>query len=250
MISISQLLHGRPVLRGKPCNAHRRCLDEAWADRVYAYPFRHELGGKYLGERSKRRFRSGVDAQVPSRRTLGERREDNRAALADERGEALSCEERALRVDVEHVVVCGFGNRVERPELRDTGIDEEKVEAPELLLHHRTQCVDVCQVCRIGSHHQSLRVELTACGVEVPLVTASEEHLRTLVQQRLDGGESHPVRSTDDGRFLSRVLAHWNSPSLAATTSRRGVQHDDPVFGSARRAESDEAEHVRTESEG
>jgi len=111
----------------------------------------------------------------------------DRSAVRHQRQRLLHGEERALDVDAERLVEVLFGDRSQRSKFAATGICEDDVEVPLLLLHRRVQPVKIREVGHIALHPGDMVADQFHGGIKLGLTPASDEDIRAFCDESLCG---------------------------------------------------------------
>jgi hypothetical protein len=107
-------------------------------------------------------------------------------------------------------------------ELAATGVGEQYVHSPVLLLHRRVQPVEIGQVGHVAADPDRPAADLLDRGVQVGLAAAGDDHLGPLGREPLGGGQPDAAGPTgNDRHFVFKFLRHGHLLGAKVCTGQR-----------------------------
>src|ERR1700730_5797146 len=132
-------------------------------------------------------------------------REDDRAAILQQRQGFLHGEQRALDVDVEKLVEMLLSDFAERRKFRNAGIGEDDVKLS-LCFNGLIKTIEVGQFGNVSLNASDVAADRLYGRIELFLTAARDEDVGTLLDEELCRGQTYPRGSAGDDCYFSLQL--------------------------------------------
>jgi hypothetical protein len=135
--------------------------------------------------------------------------QEDGCTVGHERQRLLNREQESLHIGVERLVEVLLGDLSQWGELAATGVGEQHVHPPVLLLHRCVEPVEIGQVGHVAADPDHPAADLLDRGVQLGLAAAGDDHLGPLCREPLGSGQPDAAGPAgDDRHFVFEFLRH------------------------------------------